>query len=167
MARSPAHSSDGDVEKTGHSTAVHVEGYDLSHSVTSGDAVVTPKTWAVVVVLAASYGISFWPVPFFSTIQSQMAAEFGSAPVQGAWFTSVYSIAGTISFMICGANSDLFGRRTFILLGNVLVLLGSIIGATSHSVGQTITAHALLGFGGEYIMISSHFYILILQPKRW
>jgi len=49
------------------------------------DGVVTMKTWAVVVVLAASYGISFWPVPFFSTIQGGMATSFGSEAAQGTW----------------------------------------------------------------------------------
>jgi hypothetical protein len=42
--------------------------------------------------------------------------------------------------MICGANSDLFGRRTFIILGNVLVFVGAIIGATSHHISQTMSA---------------------------
>ncbi len=64
----------------------------------------TAKTWAVVVVLALQYGtlsdagggrttltmaacagISFWPVPFFSTIQSEMAVQFGSPAQAGAW----------------------------------------------------------------------------------
>jgi len=100
----------------------HGAGYDMSHlPVEDGEYVVTPKTWAVVAVgfrhikhadhlliinfktLAFSYGISFWPVPFFSTIQTQMATQFGS-PGGGTWITSVYTLAGAISFMICGAN---------------------------------------------------------------
>lgn len=101
-----------------------------------------------------SYGISFWPVPFFSTIQSSMAAELGGRAVQGTWFTSVYSLCGTIAFMVCGANSDLFGRRTFILFGNILMIIGSILGGTSKSVSQTIAAHALFGFGGGNCQIA-------------
>lgn len=81
-------------------------------------------------------------------------------------FTSVYSISGTISFMICGANSDLFGRRAFILLGNILVLLGTIIGGTSHHVGQTIAAHVLLGFGGGNCQLAA-FALPELLPNKW
>jgi MFS family permease len=117
-------------------------------------------------VLAASYGISFWPVPFFSTIQSEMAVELGSQAVQGTWFTSVYSLAGTIAFMICGANSDLFGRRSFILFGNVLMLIGSILGGTSHSIKQTIAAHAIFGFGGGNCQIAA-FALPELLPNKW
>ncbi|KAK0316809.1 hypothetical protein LTR01_000560 [Friedmanniomyces endolithicus] len=130
------------------------------------DGVVTMKTWAVVVVLAASYGISFWPVPFFSTIQGGMATSFGSEAAQGTWLTSVYSMCGTIAFLTCGPNSDLFGRRTFILLGNITSVVGSIVGATSHSIGQSIAAHALLGFGGGNCQMAA-FALPELLPNKW
>lgn len=66
--------------------------------------VVTKKTWLVVMVghlslvlndsewltcnktLAFSYGVSFWPVPFFSTIQTQIVTEFGTSPLYGTWY---------------------------------------------------------------------------------
>jgi len=73
-------------------------------------------------VLALSYGISFWAVPSVSSIQIQIATQLGT-PADGTWFTSVYTIGGTIAFMICGANSDLFGRRWFIISGNILVFI--------------------------------------------
>jgi MFS family permease len=95
-----------------------------------------------------------------------MAVDLGSQASQGTWFTSVYSVAGTIAFMLCGANSDLFGRRTFILFGNILMLLGSILGATSHSVQQTIAAHAILGFGGGNCQIAA-FALPELLPNKW
>lgn len=68
--------------------------------------------------------------------------------------------------MVCGANSDLFGRRYFILLGNVLVMIGSILGATSHHIGQTIAAHVLLGFGGGNCQLAA-FALPELLPNKW
>lgn len=68
--------------------------------------------------------------------------------------------------MVCGANSDLFGRRTFILAGNVLVVIGSIVGATSHTVGQSIVAHAFLGFGGGNCQLAA-FALPELLPNKW
>lgn len=117
-------------------------------------------------VLAASYGISFWPVPFFSTIQSQMSLSFGSSAAMGTWLTSVYSIGGTIAFMLFGANSDLFGRRIFILMGNVMMIVGSIIGGTSHTIGQSIVAHVLFGLGGGCCQIAA-FSLPELLPNKW
>jgi MFS family permease len=95
-----------------------------------------------------------------------MAVEFGSPSTEGTWLTSVYSLGGTIAFMLCGANSDLFGRRAFILLGNVLVLIGTILGGTSHSINQSIAAHAFLGFGGGNCQIAA-FALPELLPNKW
>jgi MFS family permease len=168
-----------------HSHDLEKRGYAGEHGdAPRDDDAVTMKTWAVVLVsliyqselattgdlllqvLAASYGISFWPVPFFSTIQSEMAVELGSQAIQGTWVTSVYSLAGTIAFMICGANSDLFGRRAFILFGNILMLIGSILGGTSQSIRQTIAAHAIFGFGGGNCQIAA-FALPELLPNKW
>ena len=95
-----------------------------------------------------------------------MVVDLGSRAAEGTWVTSVYSLAGTIAFMLCGANSDLFGRRAFILFGNLLVLIGSILGATSHSISQTIAAHAIFGFGGGNCQIAA-FALPELLPNKW
>ena len=68
--------------------------------------------------------------------------------------------------MICGANSDLFGRRYFILLGNILVFVGCIVGATSHSVGQSIAAHVMIGFGAGNCQLAA-FALPELLPNKW
>lgn len=68
--------------------------------------------------------------------------------------------------MVCGANSDLFGRRWFILGGNILVFVGSIIGGTSHSIGQSIGAHIIIGFGAGNCQLAT-FAIPELLPNKW
>ncbi|EXJ89763.1 hypothetical protein A1O3_02830 [Capronia epimyces CBS 606.96] len=148
----------------------HGHNHDLEKSavqVEDGEeGYVTVKTWAVVVTLSFSYGVSFWPVPFFSTIQPEIAASFGSPPAYGTWVTSVYIAAATIAFMTCGANSDLFGRRSFILMGNLLVFIGALVGATSHHISQSIAAHVLIGFGAGNCQLTT-FAIPELLPNKW
>lgn len=95
-----------------------------------------------------------------------MAVSFGSEYVMGAWLTSVYSAGGTIAFMVFGANSDLFGRRNFILLGNVLMIVGSIVGGTSHHIGQSIAAHVMFGVGGGACQMAA-FSLPELLPNKW
>lgn len=68
--------------------------------------------------------------------------------------------------MVCGANSDLFGRRYFIVPGHVLVFVGAILGGTSHYMAQTIAAHVLLGFGSGTCQLAA-FAIPELLPNRW
>ena len=80
--------------------------------------------------------------------------------------TSVYIAAATIAFMVCGANSDLFGRRYFIIGGNILVFVGGVVGATSHHISQSIVAHVLIGFGAGNCQLAT-FAIPELLPNKW
>jgi len=68
--------------------------------------------------------------------------------------------------MVCGANSDLFGRRYFILLGNILFFIGCILGGTSHSLNQSIAAHVFLGFGAGNCQLAA-FALPELLPNKW
>jgi hypothetical protein len=90
------------------------------------DYVVTFKTWIVVTILASAYGVSFWIVPAIAPVGTQVATKLGN-PAAAGWFTSLYTVCNAIAFMICGANSDLFGRRWFLIGGNVLLLLGHLL----------------------------------------
>lgn len=89
----------------------------------------------------------------------------------------------TFDGRVCGANSDLFGRRYFILSGtsiserlmrhvndhssgHLFAAVGAIVGGTSHSMTQTIVAHVLLGFGSGNCQLCA-FAIPELLPNRW
>jgi len=47
-----------------------------------------------------------------------------------------------------------------------MVVVGSIVGATSHSLGQSIVAHVLLGFGGGNCQMAA-FALPELLPNKW
>lgn len=94
-----------------------------------------------------SYGISFWIVPTISSIGAAIATQLGD-PTQSAFYISIYTMTVTIAFMICGANSDLFGRRWFIIGGNLLMFIGFIVGGTAKSNTAMVISFAFIGFGG-------------------
>ncbi|KAK4497186.1 hypothetical protein PRZ48_011636 [Zasmidium cellare] len=127
--------------------------------------VVTYKTWCVVWILAWSYGISFWIVPSAQAAQTVIANQLGD-PTAAPWYISVYTITVTIAFMVCGANSDLFGRRWFIIGGNVLLFIGFIVGGTATNNRAAITAFALIGFGAGNAQLAA-FALPELLPNKW
>lgn len=47
---------------------------------------------------------------------------------------------------VCGANSDLFGRRWFIVGGNVILFVGYILGGAAKNNTSMLAAMALIGF---------------------
>lgn len=49
---------------------------------------------------------------------------------------------------VCGANSDLFGRRWFIIGGNILEFIGFITAGTAKNNTALIVGCAFIGFVG-------------------
>jgi MFS family permease len=57
------------------------------------------------------------------------------------WIATGYTLAVGVSSLLWGRLSDIFGRRWFFIGGNVLALLGSILGAAapvSNPMGKTL-----------------------------
>ncbi|KAF7553821.1 hypothetical protein G7046_g6987 [Stylonectria norvegica] len=126
---------------------------------------VTFKTWIVVSILALSYGISFWIVPSLSSCQGVVSTQLGD-PTKAAWYISIYTMTVTMAFMVCGANSDLFGRRWFIIFGNVLLFIGFIIGGTAKNNTSLIISCAFIGFGAGNAQLAA-FALPELLPNKW
>lgn len=62
--------------------------------------------------------------------------------------------------------SDIFGRRNIILVGNLLVFIGCILGATARSIGVIITAQALVGMGAGFLF-DAFAAATEMLPNKW
>ncbi|KAH6680156.1 fungal trichothecene efflux pump [Halenospora varia] len=127
--------------------------------------VVTAKTWLVVFILSMGYGLSFWPVPVFAAIQSEVAASFGT-PNEYIWFIPAWSLAITVAFTILGANTDLLGRRWFLVGGNLICFIGHLVIATAKSAAQITAGMTIAGFGGANCQMAA-FALSELLPNKW
>ena len=72
-----------------------------------------------------------------AAIQSQIAAQTGS-PEKVGWFIPAWTLSITVCFMWCGANTDLLGRRWFLVGGNVFCFIGHLVVATAKSANAVI-----------------------------
>jgi MFS family permease len=68
--------------------------------------------------------------------------------------------------MICGANSDLFGRRWFLIGGNILLCVGHIMGGVAKNNTTMIAAFAIIGFGAGNAQLAA-FALPELLPNKW
>lgn len=68
--------------------------------------------------------------------------------------------------MVCGSNSDLFGRRWFLILGNLAVVIGSIVAGTANTVTALSAGMAITGFGGGNCQLAA-FALPELLPNKW
>ncbi|PGH19675.1 hypothetical protein AJ80_03830 [Polytolypa hystricis UAMH7299] len=129
------------------------------------EPIVTFKTWIVVAILSLGYGLSFWPIPAVAAIGSLMSAEFGE-PTQYIWYIPAWTIAITICFMLCGANTDLLGRRWFLVMGNLICTIGHIITACAKTNNVVIAGLAISGFGAGNCQMAA-FALPELLPNKW
>ncbi|KAL1892009.1 hypothetical protein Sste5346_007353 [Sporothrix stenoceras] len=162
MAERADHSSGPDVENTSQPVDVQPAGGVPNEA--RDEDVVTLKTWIVVTVLSCSYGLSFWMVTSLGAAQTFIATQLGN-PANSAWWTTVYTMCTAISFMLFGGNSDLFGRRWFIISGNVSVFIGYIVIGAAKNTEAVIAGSALIGVGAGLCQLAA-FALPELLPNR-
>lgn len=68
-----------------------------------------------------------------------------------SWIVTAYLLTTTITVPIAGKLSDLFGRRTILLIGVAIFGVGSLLSGMSGDVNQLIAWRALQGIGGGII----------------
>lgn len=65
-----------------------------------------------------------------------------------------------------GRLSDIFGRRYFFAAAPAISCIGALVGATSHSIGQSIASGVIFGFGGGLGEMSLG-VVQEIVPNRW
>ena len=68
-----------------------------------------------------------------------------------SWIVTAYLLTTTITVPIAGKLSDLFGRRTILLIGVAIFGVGSLLSGLSGSVDQLVAWRAVQGIGGGII----------------
>jgi len=68
-----------------------------------------------------------------------------------SWIVTAYLLTTTVTTPIAGKLSDLFGRRSMLLIGVAVFGLGSLFSGMAGSVDQLIWARAFQGIGGGII----------------
>jgi len=68
-----------------------------------------------------------------------------------SWIVTAYLLTTTITVPIAGKLSDIFGRRTILLIGVAIFGLGSLMSGLAGSVEQLIAWRAIQGIGGGII----------------
>lgn len=82
------------------------------------------------------------------------------------WVVGAWSVASASAAGVGGYLSDIFGRRNIILVGNLLVFIGCILGATARSIEIIITAQALIGMGAGFLF-DAFAAATEMLPNKW
>lgn len=68
-----------------------------------------------------------------------------------SWIVTAYLLTTTVTVPIAGKLSDLFGRRTLLLIGVTVFGVGSLLSGMAGTIDQLILARAFQGIGGGII----------------
>ncbi|EXJ87481.1 hypothetical protein A1O3_04441 [Capronia epimyces CBS 606.96] len=122
--------------------------------------------------LCAAYAAYLLPVGIISYINE----DIGPDP-DNVWIPVVWAICVALGYMLFGRLSDIFGRRYFVVIGNLFGLIGAIVAATASNIRTLIGASVFIGIAasvqlsytmivGELVPIKhrGYWYFLTLIP---
>jgi MFS family permease len=151
MKDTPSSNYDVEVEPKG-PPPEHREflGYDDPHRAALEDNPEKAEKLTLAVALSALFlGTSFTgPIIFgfilVTPILVQLSQKIGGETID-FWIPSGWGAAAAVGFSIAGRLSDIFGRRTVILCGQLLTMVGGILACTANSMNQLIAGEVVLG----------------------
>lgn len=111
------------------------------------------KVVIMLAVMSATFLVAL-DSTIMSTAISKIASEF-NAYSSYSWLMTSYLLTFTIAIPIGGKISDLFGRKSMLLSGLVVFVLGSCVSAFAGNIGWLIAGRAVQGLGGGLIMANA------------
>lgn len=99
--------------------------------------------------------------PLLGTINN----ELGPSP-NVTWIALANLLCQAVTFLLVGRLSDIFGRRWFFIIGSIIGLIGSIVGATAQSVEQLIGAEVFPGIAAGF-QISFFWVVSEIVPMKY
>jgi len=112
------------------------------------------KRVLLVVASLASFLVPY-TVSSLNVALPAISASFDIDAVTLGWVTSAYLLTAAICIVPFGKLADLYGRKRFFILGNVLFAAGSFLAAISWSGPVIIIARVIQAFGGAMVFSTS------------
>ena len=72
------------------------------------------------------------------------------------WIVTIYLLTSTISTILVGKLSDIYGRKYFILSGIVIFMVGAFLAGTANDIVQLIIYRGIQGTGAGIIMATAY-----------
>jgi EmrB/QacA subfamily drug resistance transporter len=81
--------------------------------------------------------------------------EFATEAVVMAWVTTIYFLSVAVVQVPCGRLADIYGRKKLFIIGLLLTILASSLGAFAGSVVMLLSSMALMGIGSGIMFNNS------------
>ena len=98
-----------------------------------------------------------------STAMPRIITDLGGLD-RFTWVVTAYLVASTTAVPIVGKLSDIYGRKSFYIVGIAVFLTGSVLAGQSQTMNQLIAFRAVQGLGGGVMMAIALVSIADLFP---
>ncbi|MCJ1381527.1 hypothetical protein MMC17_004638 [Xylographa soralifera] len=105
------------------------------------------------------------PIPGPNASTAEIAA-FTLSSSNKSLITSVLSAGTFFGALIAGDLADYFGRRTTIILGCLVFMLGVILQAASYGLGLLVAGRLIAGFGVGFVSAIIILYMSEIAPRK-
>ncbi|TGO62615.1 hypothetical protein BCON_0018g00080 [Botryotinia convoluta] len=147
------------------SEILHLNG---DSSTTNFAAPVDPSTLCVWILMIGPFLSAFVAAvdsSMIATLSSPIASSFGSLS-HLPWLASAYFIANAAVQPLSGKLTDIYGRRSGLVLANIVFALGNYMCASAKTEWVLIAGRVVAGLGGGGIMAIATFLLSDLVPLR-
>ncbi|KAJ3109303.1 hypothetical protein HDU97_007797 [Phlyctochytrium planicorne] len=100
-----------------------------------------------------------------ATIYKKIGTEFNESNVD-SWIATSYMLTTTAFQPMYGRLSDIFGRRTSVLAGLIIFIVGSVMCALANDLWSLVVARAIAGIGGGGTLTASSIIMSDLVSLR-
>ena len=138
----------------------------LDESGSSGNT--ANSNWKLFVILSGIYIGAFTSAldsTLVATLSGPISASFGSLQLL-SWLASAYFVATAVSQPLSGKLTDIYGRRSGLLLANAVFAIGNLICGLAHSATLLIFGRVVAGIGGGGLAPIGAFVMSDLVPLR-
>ena len=125
----------------------------------------TLETVIIIASLCASVFLAALDTTIITTALPTISEYFHSNGGY-TWIGSAYLLANAASTPTWGKFSDIWGRKPVLLVACGIFFIGSLLAATSNSIGMLIAARAIQGIGGGGLIILVNICISDLFSMR-
>ncbi|WP_044894112.1 MDR family MFS transporter [Bacillus alveayuensis] len=72
-----------------------------------------------------------------------------------SWIFTIYMLTASVTSILVGKLSDIYGRKPFILIGLAIFIVGTFLNGLSENIIQLIIYRGIQGFGGGMVLSTS------------
>ena len=111
--------------------------------------------WIVLVVVSLTMGSNYYMYDSINPLQRIFVARLGFTATDFGWLNSAYAVSAILTLLFGGIIIDRIGARRSISLFAVICCVGATLSAFSGRPGLMIASRAVLGLGGESLVVAA------------